>query len=91
MVNAIAIWYWPSLTLVLDFGIRVQGSRRAILLSVELDQNSFSLLPAELTHAYIPVQPMMFNQGVNQVQTKASILGAHTVQDEINQRSWYES
>lgn len=71
-----------------DFRIQVHGSRRSVLLSVELDTNSFALLPAELTQLYLAVHPVMFNQGVNQVQTQASILGAHTLQDDINEHSW---
>ncbi|EDQ91073.1 uncharacterized protein MONBRDRAFT_23984 [Monosiga brevicollis MX1] len=72
----------------LGYKIGLLGSRRHLVVEITVDPTTWQLLPPELQHAYIPVCAVLFNQGINQVQTEVLKVGGDQLQNEINAASW---
>lgn len=77
-----------TLPLPLDCVVSVQGSIEVPALCLGVPATTFAILPPALKRQ-VPLRliSVLFNQGVNEVQTLANATGAHTLQDDINSES----
>ncbi|KAF9930461.1 Inositol polyphosphate 4-phosphatase type II [Linnemannia zychae] len=72
-----------------DTIIQISGRRGRLMLSFGLDSLQFSLLPESLRAgtSKIQVHPVLFSQGINEMQTLSNLTGKSPLQQSINEES----
>ncbi|KAF9095557.1 Inositol polyphosphate 4-phosphatase type II [Mortierella sp. AD031] len=70
-----------------DTTVQISGRRGRITLSLGLDPLQFSLLPESLKAgtSKIKVYPVLFSQGINEMQTLSNLTGKSPLQQSINE------
>ncbi|KAG0374591.1 Inositol polyphosphate 4-phosphatase type II [Mortierella sp. AD032] len=70
-----------------DTTVQISGRRGRIILSFGLDPLQFSLLPEQLKAgtSKIQVYPVLFSQGINEMQTLSNLTGKSPLQQSINE------
>ncbi|KAG0012431.1 Phosphatidylinositol 3,4,5-trisphosphate-dependent Rac exchanger 2 protein [Entomortierella chlamydospora] len=71
-----------------DSSVQVSGRRGQLTLSFGLDPVQFSLLPDQLKAGTSKIQvcPVLFSQGINEMQTISNLTGKSPVQQAINEQ-----
>ncbi|KAF9171058.1 hypothetical protein BGX20_008168 [Mortierella sp. AD010] len=71
-----------------DSSVQVSGRRGQLTLSFGLDPIQFSLLPDQLKAGTSKIQvcPVLFSQGINEMQTISNLTGKSPIQQAINER-----
>ncbi|KAF9354387.1 Inositol polyphosphate 4-phosphatase type II [Mortierella sp. AD094] len=71
-----------------DSSVQVSGRRGQLTLSFGLDPLQFSLLPDQLKAGISKIQvwPVLFSQGINEMQTISNLTGKSPVQQAINEQ-----
>ncbi|KAF8977116.1 Phosphatidylinositol 3,4,5-trisphosphate-dependent Rac exchanger 2 protein [Entomortierella lignicola] len=72
---------------IIDSSIQVSGRRGQLTLSFGLDPLQFSLLPDQLKAGTSKIQicPVLFSQGINEMQTISNLTGKSPIQKAINE------